>query len=158
MILRIDRKTIYMYVQKGLIPCVRIQSNIGFDRREIFEWIGSTVFHRWDADDVEACDMPARKTATQSKTSPLMINVFDGTRQPFPVGTDILYRVIDGNRKQVSLPSSSPRRFPAASTSCLFPMMDNLTSPRLAGIGSNQICLFSPTESTTRLDGLATKI
>jgi len=45
--------------------------------------------------------MPARKTATQSKTSPLMINVFDGTRQPFPVGTDILYRVIDGNQKQI---------------------------------------------------------
>jgi len=50
---------------------------------------------------MEARDMPARKTATQSKTSPLMINVFDGTRQPFPVGTDILYRVIDGNQKQV---------------------------------------------------------
>jgi len=45
--------------------------------------------------------MQVRKTATQSKTSPLMINVFDGTRQPFPVSTDILYRVIDGNQKQV---------------------------------------------------------
>src|SRR6266850_1649228 len=101
MILRIDRKTIYMYVQKGLIPCVRIQSNVRFDRREILGWIGPAVFHRWDADDMEARDMPARKTATQSKTSPLMINVFDGTRQPFPVGTDILYRVIDGNQKQI---------------------------------------------------------
>ena len=30
-----------------------------------------------------------------------MVNVFDGTRQPFPVGTDILYRVIDGIHKQV---------------------------------------------------------
>ena len=30
-----------------------------------------------------------------------MINVFDGTRQPFPVGTDILFRVIDGNQKQI---------------------------------------------------------
>ena len=45
--------------------------------------------------------MPGRKTATQSKTSPLMVNVFDGTREPFPVGTDILYRVIDGNQKQI---------------------------------------------------------
>ena len=45
--------------------------------------------------------MPARKTATQSTTSPLMVNVFDGTRQTSPAGTDILYRVIDGNQKQI---------------------------------------------------------
>ena len=45
--------------------------------------------------------MPPRKTRTQSNTSPLMINIFDGTRQPFPTGTDILYRVIDGNQKQL---------------------------------------------------------
>jgi hypothetical protein len=30
-----------------------------------------------------------------------MINVFDGTRQPFSEGADILYRVIDGNQKQI---------------------------------------------------------
>ena len=45
--------------------------------------------------------MPARKTATPSTTSPLMVNVFDGTRQTSPAGTDILYRVIDGNQKQI---------------------------------------------------------
>src|SRR5439155_16752634 len=140
--------------------------------------------------------MQVRKTATQSKTSPLMINVFDGTRQPFPVSTDILYRVIDGNQKQVyaqdqqkpslyfkGLPffdnfgdnytvivSSDGHRqagftpiklSPTISSKVdimLIPMTDNLTSPLLAGTGSKQICLFSPTESTTRLDGLATKI
>jgi hypothetical protein len=40
--------------------------------------------------------MPALK-----KTSPLMINVFDGSRQPFPADADVLYRVIDGNQKQL---------------------------------------------------------
>jgi hypothetical protein len=45
--------------------------------------------------------MAASKAATQSKTSPLMINVFDGTRQLFTGGADILYRVIDGNQKQI---------------------------------------------------------
>lgn len=45
--------------------------------------------------------MPARKSAKQSNTSPLMINVYDGTRELFPTGTDILYRVIDGNQKQL---------------------------------------------------------
>ena len=38
-ILKIDVKTIYSYVQKGLIPYVRIQSNVRFRREEIFEWI-----------------------------------------------------------------------------------------------------------------------
>ena len=45
--------------------------------------------------------MPSRKHKTQPKTSSLMINVFDGTRQPFPAGTNILYRVIDGNQKPI---------------------------------------------------------
>lgn len=30
-----------------------------------------------------------------------MVNIFDGTREPFPAGVDILYRVIDGNQKQL---------------------------------------------------------
>jgi hypothetical protein len=34
-------------------------------------------------------------------TSTLLINVFDGTRQPFPDGVDILYRIMDGNQKQL---------------------------------------------------------
>ncbi len=38
-LLKIDRKTIYGYVQQGLIPYVRIQSNIRFRRAEIDDWI-----------------------------------------------------------------------------------------------------------------------
>ena len=38
-LLRIDVKTIYTYVQKGHIPYVRIQSNLRFIRKEIFDWI-----------------------------------------------------------------------------------------------------------------------
>lgn len=43
-LLRIDVKTIYAYVQKGLIPYVRIQSNIRFIRDEILEWISQQSF------------------------------------------------------------------------------------------------------------------
>ena len=38
-LLKIDVKTIYAYVQKGLIPYVRIQSNVRFRREEILDWI-----------------------------------------------------------------------------------------------------------------------
>jgi len=38
-LLKIDVKTLYRYVQKGLIPYVRIQSNVRFRKREILEWI-----------------------------------------------------------------------------------------------------------------------
>jgi excisionase family DNA binding protein len=38
-ILKIDVKTIYSYVRKGLIPYVRIQSNVRFRKEEIFDWI-----------------------------------------------------------------------------------------------------------------------
>ncbi len=38
--LKIDVKTIYSYVQRGLIPYVRIQSNVRFVGRQIFDWIG----------------------------------------------------------------------------------------------------------------------
>ncbi len=38
-ILKIDAKTIYAYVQKRLIPHVRIQRNVGFSKREILDWI-----------------------------------------------------------------------------------------------------------------------
>lgn len=37
--LKIDVKTIYTYVQKGLIPYIRIQSNIRFAKAEILNWI-----------------------------------------------------------------------------------------------------------------------
>jgi predicted site-specific integrase-resolvase len=38
-LLKIDIKTIYSYVQRGLIPYVRIQSNVRFVRTQIFDWI-----------------------------------------------------------------------------------------------------------------------
>jgi predicted DNA-binding transcriptional regulator AlpA len=38
-LLKIDVKTIYNYAQKGLLPYVRIQSNIRFERSEILHWI-----------------------------------------------------------------------------------------------------------------------
>jgi excisionase family DNA binding protein len=38
-LLQIDRKTIYSYVQRGLIPYVRIQSNVRFRGAEIEGWI-----------------------------------------------------------------------------------------------------------------------
>lgn len=37
--LRIDAKTIYGYVQRGIIPYVRIQSNVRFRRDEVLEWL-----------------------------------------------------------------------------------------------------------------------
>jgi len=40
-ILKINVKTIYGYVQRGLIPYVKIQSNVRFPKREILEWIES---------------------------------------------------------------------------------------------------------------------
>lgn len=45
--------------------------------------------------------MPAPRVSKRSNTSPLMTNVYDGTRQLLPQGTDILYRVIDGNQKPI---------------------------------------------------------
>ena len=38
-ILKISRKTIFSYVQRNLIPYVRIQSNLRFRKDEILDWI-----------------------------------------------------------------------------------------------------------------------
>ena len=38
-LLKLDVKTIYRYVQRGLIPYVRIQSSVRFRRDQIQEWI-----------------------------------------------------------------------------------------------------------------------
>jgi predicted DNA-binding transcriptional regulator AlpA len=38
-LLKIDVKTIYSYAQKGLLPYVRIQSNLRFEKSEILHWI-----------------------------------------------------------------------------------------------------------------------
>lgn len=43
-ILRIDVKTIYNYVQRGIIPYVRIQSNLRFQRSEILKWMAEKRF------------------------------------------------------------------------------------------------------------------
>jgi hypothetical protein len=37
--LKIDVKTIYGYVQRGLIPYIRIQSNLRFSKPAILAWI-----------------------------------------------------------------------------------------------------------------------
>lgn len=37
--LRIDVKTIYGYVQRGLIPYVRIQSNLRFRKQDVLDWL-----------------------------------------------------------------------------------------------------------------------
>jgi predicted DNA-binding transcriptional regulator AlpA len=37
--LKIDQKTIYRYVSLGIIPYVRIQSNIRFIKRQIIRWV-----------------------------------------------------------------------------------------------------------------------
>ena len=37
--LRIDVKTVYSYVQRGLLPYVKIQSNVRFLRSEILKWM-----------------------------------------------------------------------------------------------------------------------
>jgi hypothetical protein len=47
---KIDVETIYMHVQKGLIPYVRIQSDLRFIRREILDWIDQLSFRHQPAD------------------------------------------------------------------------------------------------------------
>jgi predicted DNA-binding transcriptional regulator AlpA len=43
-LLKIDQKTIYRYVACGLIPYVRIQSNIRFIKWQIAKWIDEQTF------------------------------------------------------------------------------------------------------------------
>ena len=42
--LRIDVKTIYSYVQRGLIPYMRIESNIRFSKHQVLEWLRERSF------------------------------------------------------------------------------------------------------------------
>ena len=44
-VMQIDRKTIYAYVQRGLIPHVRIESNVRFCKRQIARWLEERSFH-----------------------------------------------------------------------------------------------------------------
>ncbi len=43
-LMKIDVKTIYSYVQRGLIPYVRIQSNVRFPKQEILDWIEAQTY------------------------------------------------------------------------------------------------------------------
>ena len=43
-LLQIDRKTIYAYVERGLIPYVRIESNLRFAKHQILEWLEERSF------------------------------------------------------------------------------------------------------------------
>jgi len=43
-LLRIDVKTVYSYVQKGLMPYVKMQSNVRFIRSEILKWMDERQF------------------------------------------------------------------------------------------------------------------
>lgn len=43
-LLKIDVKTIYRYVSLGLIPYVRIESNIRFPKQQILDWIEDRLY------------------------------------------------------------------------------------------------------------------
>ena len=43
-LLQIDRKTIYSYVQKGLIPHSRIESNVRFSKQRVQRWLEERSF------------------------------------------------------------------------------------------------------------------
>jgi excisionase family DNA binding protein len=42
--LRIDVKTIYSYVQRGLIPYMRIESSVRFSKHQVLEWLRERSF------------------------------------------------------------------------------------------------------------------
>ncbi|MGH9503390.1 MAG: helix-turn-helix domain-containing protein [Terriglobales bacterium] len=42
--MQIDRKTIYAYVQKGLIPHSRIESNVRFSKHQVAQWLQERSF------------------------------------------------------------------------------------------------------------------
>lgn len=43
-LLQIDRKTIYSYVQRGLIPYIRVESNVRFSKHQVLEWLEERSF------------------------------------------------------------------------------------------------------------------
>ena len=43
--LKVDAKTIYSWVRRGLIPYVRIQSAVRFREHEIADWLEGNSFH-----------------------------------------------------------------------------------------------------------------
>src|SRR5260370_39991504 len=63
--------------------------------------------------------MALRAVPTPDESS-LTVNVYDGTRQAFPAGTNVLYRGFDGNQNQLA----SPER-PVSSLDFSLPFSDN---------------------------------
>jgi hypothetical protein len=53
--------------------------------------------------------------------SPLMISVYDGTRNPLPEGIGVLYRIIDGNQQ-----ARLAQQYPTSSLYATLPFFDNL--------------------------------
>ena len=45
-LLQIDRKTIYAYVQRGLIPYIRVESNVRFAKHQVLEWLEERSFQK----------------------------------------------------------------------------------------------------------------
>ena len=43
-LLQIDRKTIYGYVQQGIIPYSRIESNVRFSKHQVARWLEERTF------------------------------------------------------------------------------------------------------------------
>jgi excisionase family DNA binding protein len=43
-LLQIDRKTIYSYAERGLIPYIRIESNVRFSKHQVLEWLQERSF------------------------------------------------------------------------------------------------------------------
>ncbi len=41
---RIDRKTIYSYAERGLIPYVRIESSLRFSKHQVQRWLEERSF------------------------------------------------------------------------------------------------------------------
>jgi len=42
-VMQIDRKTIYAYMQRGLIPYFRIEWNVRFSKQEIVRWLEERI-------------------------------------------------------------------------------------------------------------------
>ena len=43
-LLQIDRKTIYSYAERGLIPYVRIETSLRFSKHQVLQWLQERSF------------------------------------------------------------------------------------------------------------------
>jgi excisionase family DNA binding protein len=46
-LLHFDRKTIYAHVQRGVIPHLRIESNVRFSKHQVMRWLEERSFQPW---------------------------------------------------------------------------------------------------------------